>query len=137
MNVRKIPMAALAITLCWAMAACKPVADGDERAETSRPFPRAYRPVSKAEGTQYSTEAARDEAGEAELVMDWAGIKTGSTVADIGAGEGYYTIRLANRVGDEGRVLAQDINDGALRRLGERVERDRLNNVSILSLIHI
>jgi len=53
------------------------------------------------------------------------------TVADIGAGEGYYTIRLAERVGEEGRVLAQDIDPEALRRLGSRVERERLDNVSI------
>jgi ubiquinone/menaquinone biosynthesis C-methylase UbiE len=53
------------------------------------------------------------------------------TVADIGAGEGYYTVRLASRVGAKGRVLAQDINRGALKRLGERIARDRLDNVAI------
>src|SRR3546814_4198190 len=41
--------------------------------------------------------------------MDKAGIAPGMTVADIGAGQGYYTVRLANRVGAEGRVLAEDI----------------------------
>jgi SAM-dependent methyltransferase len=87
--------------------------------------------VSEASGTQFSTEAARDEAGEANSVMDWAEMKPGFTVADIGAGEGYYTIRLAKRVGEKGRVLAQDINAGALQRLGERVARDRLDNVAI------
>ena len=53
------------------------------------------------------------------------------TVADIGAGEGYYTVRLAERVGEGGRVLAQDIDRDALERLGNRVERERLDNVSI------
>jgi len=52
-------------------------------------------------------------------------------VADIGAGEGYYTVRLAERVGMDGRVLAQDIDQDALRRLGSRVEDERLDNVSI------
>jgi len=52
-------------------------------------------------------------------------------VADIGAGEGYYTVRLAERVGAHGRVLAQDIAPDAIERLGRRVERERLNNVSI------
>ncbi len=47
------------------------------------------------------------------------------------AGEGYYTVRLAERVGKAGRVLAQDIDGDALRRLGARVEKDRLDNVSI------
>lgn len=112
------------------LAGCTP-ADTDNRLETSTEFPRPDRLVSEAGDTQFSTEAARDEAGEAEFVMDWAGIKLGTTVADIGAGEGYYTIRLAERVGPKGRVLAQDINRGALDRLGERVTRDRLDNVAI------
>jgi len=108
----------------------KPAQD-DERAEDVRDFPKPYRPTSEIVGTQFSTEAKRDENNEAETVMDWAGIETGTTVADIGAGEGYYTVRLAARVGDSGRVLAQDINRGALDRLGERVGRDRLDNVAI------
>ena len=103
----------------------------DERTVTSLDFPRADRMVSQIGDTEFSTEAARDEAGEAEFVMDWAGIQLGTTVADIGAGEGYYTIRLAERVGPKGRVLAQDINRGALDRLGERVTREQLDNVAI------
>ncbi|MGB5075911.1 MAG: class I SAM-dependent methyltransferase [Sphingorhabdus sp.] len=114
-----------------ALNACKPAEPEAQRLESSREFPSPYRPVSQAGDTQYSTEAARDEAGEAEFVMDWAGIQPGTTVADIGAGEGYYTIRLAERVGAKGRVLAQDINRGALDRLGERVSRERLDNVAI------
>ena len=114
-----------------AMSACHRTDANADRPETSRAFPRADRPVSQAEGTQFSTETARDKAGEAKFVMDWAGIEPGMTVADIGAGEGYYTVRLADRVGAKGRVLAQDINHGALQRLGERVSRDRLDNVSI------
>ncbi len=98
---------------------------------TSLEFPRPERTVSAVGDTEFSTEAARDEAGEAEYVMDWAGIQLGTTVADIGAGEGYYTIRLADRVGPKGRVLAQDINRGALNRLGERVTREQLDNVAI------
>ena len=103
----------------------------DERTVTSLDFPRADRMVSQIGDTEFSTEAARDEAGEAEFVMDWAGIQLGTTVADIGAGEGYYTIRLAERVGPKGRVLAQDINRGALDRLGDRVTREQLDNVAI------
>ncbi|MFZ1365981.1 class I SAM-dependent methyltransferase [Sphingorhabdus sp.] len=114
-----------------AFAGCKPVSDSGNRPETSIEFPQPDRAVSAAEGTQFSTEAARDEAGEAKQVMDWAEIEPGMTVADIGAGEGYYTVRLAARVGEKGRVLAQDINRAALERLGERVSRDRLDNVAI------
>ncbi len=112
------------------LGACTESPSGEQSA-TALDFPRADRTVSAIGDTEFSTEAARDEAGEAEYVMDWAGIQLGTTVADIGAGEGYYTIRLAERVGPKGRVLAQDINRGALNRLGERVTREQLDNVAI------
>lgn len=63
--------------------------------------------------------------------MDLAGVTPGMTVADIGAGEGYYTIRLAERVGAKGRVLAQDIIPEVRNRLAERVYREQLDNVSV------
>jgi ubiquinone/menaquinone biosynthesis C-methylase UbiE len=115
-----------------ALGACErePTADLD-RPETSREFPRAFRPVSEPGANSVSTEQARDDRNEANTVMDLANIRAGMTVADIGAGEGYYTVRLAERVGTDGRVLAQDIDQDALRRLGSRVEEERLDNVSI------
>ena len=122
-------LSALALGLLL-VGACTQSAS-EERSTTSLEFPRADRMVSQIGDTEFSTEAARDEAGEAEFVMDWAGIQLGTTVADIGAGEGYYTIRLSERVGPKGRVLAQDINRGALDRLGERVTREQLDNVAI------
>jgi ubiquinone/menaquinone biosynthesis C-methylase UbiE len=103
----------------------------DDRPVTSRDFPRAYRPVSALGGNSVSSEQARDDRREAETVMDLANIQPGMTVADIGAGEGYYTVRLAAEVGTRGRVLAQDIDEAAIKRLGSRVERERLDNVSI------
>ena len=112
-----------------ALAGCERVDDG--RPETARDFPRPIRPVSDLGANQFSTETARDNRSEAQTVMDLAQIEPGMTVADIGAGEGYYTVRLAERVGERGRVLAQDIDRGALDRLGDRVERERLDNVSI------
>ena len=110
--------------------ACNKQSDSD-RPETAREFPRPYRPVSQLGETSVSTERSRDDRNEATTVMDLAHIAPGMTVADIGAGEGYYTIRLAERVGVHGRVLAQDIDKGVLERLGSRVERERLDNVSI------
>jgi len=114
------------------LAACQPAAsDESDRPETARTFPRADRPVAGVVSNEFSNEEARDDRNEATKVMDLAGIAPGMTVADIGAGNGYYTVRLAERVGAEGRVLAQDIDDAALKRLGMRVERERLDNVSI------
>lgn len=125
-------MRALAISIAvGALAACSPASDEAQRPETSREFPKADRPVSKLGATDFSTEDARDSRGEAQKVMDLADVRPGMTVADIGAGEGYYTVRLSERVGAGGRVLAQDIDRAALERLGSRVERDRIDNVSI------
>jgi SAM-dependent methyltransferase len=121
----------LALTFVFGLLACKPAAKVEGRPEGVIDFPSANRPVPESTGTQFSTENARDEAGEARKVMDWAALEPGMTVADIGAGEGYYTVRLAVRVGTKGRVLAQDINRGALERLGQRIDRERLDNVSI------
>lgn len=115
-----------------ALGGCHRAAPQADRAPTAREFPRASRPVSRIVRTQFSTEAERDNHNEAQTVMDLARIGPGSSVADIGAGEGYYTVRLGARVGAKGRVLAQDIDGEALKRLGRRVEHDRLDNVSII-----
>lgn len=123
--------AAAALLAVVALAGCNgPAADAD-RAEGAQEFPRAYRPVSALGSNEFSSEDQRDDLGEARVVMDLAKIGAGTTVADIGAGAGYYTVRLAERVGPKGRVLAQDIDPAAMQRLGQRVERERLDNVSI------
>lgn len=131
MSIKTTASAGILSLSLLALAACKPVALDDDRPEDARNFPRAEREVPDIVGTQFSNETARDNRNEADTVMDLAGIEEGMTVADIGAGEGYYTVRLAERVGAKGRVLAQDIDTDALDRLGQRVSRDRLDNVSI------
>ena len=94
-------------------------------------FPAPARPVGKIVSPRWSDEGSRDKAGEATEVMDRSGIMPGMTVADIGAGEGYYTVRLSSRVGSNGRVLAQDVTPGTRDALAERVARDGLENVSV------
>ena len=118
-------VAALLLAGCHA-----PAADDSARDPDARGFPPAGRPVAGV-SPGYSTEAERDRAGEAAAVMALAGIAPGMSVADIGAGAGYYTVRLARQVGGKGRVLAEDIDTAALVRLGDRVARERLDNVSI------
>ena len=119
------------LAACAALTACRQEAIDADRPETAREFPRAFRPVSDLAGSAFSTEEQRDDRNEATIVMDLAQIAEGTTVADIGAGEGYYTVRLAERVGPQGRVLAQDIDREALNRLAQRVLRERLDNVSV------
>nr|WP_246525087.1 methyltransferase domain-containing protein [Sphingobium phenoxybenzoativorans] len=106
-------------------------ADDADRPASSRPFPRADRPVAPIVSTRWSTEEARDRVNEAEDIMDRAGIRPGMTVADIGAGEGYYTVRLAKRVGPTGRVLAEDIMPETIDALGRRINREDWKNVSV------
>lgn len=98
---------------------------------TEAGFPAAARPVASITSARWSDEESRDKVGEGTEVMDRAGIGANMTVADIGAGEGYYTIRLAARVGAKGRVLAQDIVPETRDNLAERVGRERLDNVSV------
>lgn len=127
-----IRVGAVVLLALAVLTGCKARDDGQaDRLPTSREFPRADRPVSPASSTSFATEVQRDSVNEAKTVMDLADIRAGTTVADIGAGEGYYTVRLAERVGKKGRVLAQDIDEEALGRLAQRVERERLDNVSI------
>ncbi len=103
----------------------------DNADDNAGPFPAADRPVARIVSPRWSTEEDRDRKNEAGEVMNRAGIKPGMTVADIGAGEGYYTVRLAERVGKTGRVLAEDIVPEVRDALAQRVARDRLDNVSV------
>jgi SAM-dependent methyltransferase len=89
-------------------------------------FPAPSRPVARIVTDIWGDERARDRAGEAERVMDLLGVKGGMTVADIGAGSGYYTVRLARRVGPEGHVYAEDVVPEYLERLARRVANEGL-----------
>jgi len=120
-----------ALAFALVLGGCDGIAIDTDRPETALDFPVPDRaPVAGAED-QFPDEDAREEVSEAQEIMDLADISNGMTVADIGAGEGYYTVRLGSRVGEAGRVLAQDIDREALERLGRRVERERLENISI------
>ena len=122
--MRRTPRPLILLLATLALAGCK-------KAEEAPSFPAPARPVAKIVSSRWSTEEARDRVNEAETVMDRVGVKPGMTIADIGAGEGYYTIRLASRVGDHGRVLAEDIVPEVRDKLAERVNRDALDNVSV------
>jgi SAM-dependent methyltransferase len=67
-----------------------------------------------------------------ELVMDRLHIADGSDVADIGAGAGWFTIRLARRVGPNGTVYAQDLQREMVIAIGRRVKRENLRNVKVV-----
>jgi ubiquinone/menaquinone biosynthesis C-methylase UbiE len=73
--------------------------------------------------------AERQQEEEPDRALDLIGITEGLVVADVGAGSGYMTVRLARRVGSTGKVYANDLQPAMVARLRERVRRERLANV--------
>ncbi len=94
-------------------------------------FPAPARPVADIVTDTWSSEEARDRDGEADEVMRTLGVQPGMTVADIGAGGGYYTVRLARQVGPTGRVIAEDVVPDYLAKLEARAAREHLTNVTL------
>jgi len=88
-------------------------------------FPAPARPVAPIVSDRWSNEAARNDAGEARTVLAALGLLAGRTVADIGAGEGYYEPPLSRAVGPRGRVIAEDIDAATVAKLARRVRRFR------------
>ena len=74
----------------------------------------------------------RDKKLQVQRVMDVLGIHAGTNVADIGAGSGWFTVRAAKRVGENGGVYAVDINPESIRYIDERVRREGIHNVRTL-----
>jgi len=117
-------IAAAVLSVLFSLASC--------RQETQRQnFPSPQRPVAPIVADSFSTEDARDRTGEATRVIELADVRPGMWVADVGAGEGYYSVRLSPVVGREGRVLAEDIVPEVRDRLADRVQRENLDNVAV------
>jgi predicted methyltransferase len=74
-------------------------------------------------------DARRDGWQKVDEIFAAMAIKPGSTVADIGAGGGYFTTRLSKAVGEGGRVYAVDVDGAVLKRLRIRIEEGRISNV--------
>lgn len=71
----------------------------------------------------------RDQWHQPEKVMDLVGLKQGMIVGEVGAGHGYFTFKLAERVGASGKIYANDISQSALRYLKDRCEREGVMNI--------
>ena len=65
-----------------------------------------------------------------EKVVDYLSINKGDTVADIGAGSGYFTVLFSKRVGDNGKVYAVDIEKGMIEYIEKRAQKEGLNNMN-------
>ncbi|HEY7542415.1 MAG TPA: methyltransferase domain-containing protein [Methylomirabilota bacterium] len=95
-------------------------------------FPPADRPVAPIVTPTYSTEAARDAHAEAERVLSRLGVKSGMRVADVGAGDGYYTVRLAKRLGPGATIYAEDVVQSHLDHLAARLARERIAGITLV-----
>jgi ubiquinone/menaquinone biosynthesis C-methylase UbiE len=108
------------------LAAC----GGGAANNQASPFPAPHRPVAPVSSLSLN-EDSRERVGEFATVSGLAEVRERMFVADIGAGGGYYTVRLSPLVGPKGRVLAEDIVPRTIRDLGQRIQRERLDNVAI------
>jgi ubiquinone/menaquinone biosynthesis C-methylase UbiE len=80
-------------------------------------------------GADWLERPEREQEEQPEKALDMMGISDGMTVADIGAGTGYFSFRLAQRVGPRGKVYAVDIQPGMLLRLQRRAKQDGVTNI--------
>src|SRR3954447_13531196 len=71
----------------------------------------------------------RDQRLQIQRVMDLLGIKAGSSVADIGAGSGWFSTRAAARVGRSGVVYAEDINQDAVTYIEDQAHKEKASNI--------
>ena len=91
---------------------------------------RRFAQTMGAEGADWLDRAERDAEEDPDHAIDVLKIEKGSTVADIGAGSGYMTVKLARKVGPQGRVYANDIQPAMLDLLNKRLAKGKVTNVS-------
>lgn len=90
---------------------------------------REIAPVMGVGGAGWLERAEREQEEAPSLAIAALDLRAGMKVADIGAGSGYYTVRMARTVGPEGRVYATDIQVGMLSMIQRRARHEQLQNI--------
>jgi SAM-dependent methyltransferase len=118
---------------------CQPAVNICTRRRAPAQSPAAQSPAQSIEPRKTSTpytgdlsifeSPGRDERLQINRVMDLLGIAKEKSVADIGAGSGWFTVRAAKRVSAKGQVYAVDINPEAIHYIEERARKENLQNV--------
>lgn len=119
---RRLQFILLTLALCEPL----PAQDPGKHPVSGRP----YAGVMGVGGAPWLERAERENEERPRLAVRLLRLKPGMSVADIGAGSGYYTELLARAVGPSGKVLAVDIQAGMLRLIEERMQREKLANVT-------
>src|SRR5438105_179196 len=93
---------------------------------------RRFAPVMGYQGADWLDRAERLDEEEPDTAIRVLKIKKGAAVADIGAGTGFMTERLAKTVGPDGRVFANDLQPQMLEMLGQRMKKEKIANVTLV-----
>jgi SAM-dependent methyltransferase len=93
---------------------------------------RRFAGVMGWQGAEWLERSERELEEHPDKALDSLGTLAGQTVADVGAGSGYFTVRLASRVGANGRVYANDLQPEMLKMLAARLARENVRNVTLV-----
>jgi SAM-dependent methyltransferase len=93
---------------------------------------RRFAPVMGYQGAPWLERSEREEEEAPDVALNVLKIPKGASVADIGAGSGYITVRLAARVGPNGRVFANDVQPQMLNILARRLNNANITNVTLV-----
>jgi len=116
-----------------ALAVCVPNLTFAQRAPAKHPISgRVIAPVMSAAGADWLERSERESEESPTKAVALLGLTPGMTVCDLGAGTGYYAVRMARLVGDEGKVYAVDIQPRMLELLGKRLAAAGIKNIQPL-----
>jgi ubiquinone/menaquinone biosynthesis C-methylase UbiE len=90
---------------------------------------RQIAPVMGAGGAGWLDRPEREAEEAPDKALDAIGIRAGMIVADVGAGTGYMTLRMARRIGPSGKAYAEDLQPEMLEKLRAKAQREKIANV--------
>ncbi len=93
---------------------------------------RRYAGVMGHQGAAWLERTEREREEAPDKALDAIGLEQGMVVADVGAGTGYFTVRMARRVGPSGRVFANDLQPEMLKMLSSRLDQQGVSNVTLV-----
>ena len=122
-----------ALALATLLATASVLAQGVASAPGVHPVSgRRFANVMGWQGAEWLERSERELEEAPDKALEALGTLTGLTVADVGAGSGYFTVRLSARVGTNGRVYANDLQPEMLKMLAARLARENVRNVTLV-----